>query len=66
VRQSSSIGRELLWLALFLAIFIIMTWLVLEFFIGRAHFNDKIAIMLCALFSGLIWIAIRAAVTRRA
>lgn len=62
----TSIATELKWLALFLGIFVVLTWPVLEFFVGRAHFNDKIAITLCALFSGLIWIAIRAANTRRA
>jgi hypothetical protein len=66
VRQSSSAGRELLWLVAFLAIFITMTYLVLKFFVGPAHFNDKIAIMLCAIFAALIWIAIRAANARRA
>ena len=65
-QSPTSIATELKWLALFLTIFFFLTWLVLKFFVGPAHFNIMIAIMLCALLSAFIWIAIRAANTRRA
>ncbi|HEY5257623.1 MAG TPA: hypothetical protein VIJ12_04515 [Candidatus Baltobacteraceae bacterium] len=66
MRQPTSVGGELLWLLAFLAIFFVLTFLVLKFFVAYQHFNDRIAIMLCAIVSGLIWIALRAANARRA
>jgi len=59
VRRQSSIGQELVWLVIFLAIFAVVAATVLRFAATR-HFNDRIAVALAALFSALIMIALRA------
>jgi uncharacterized membrane-anchored protein len=61
----SSIGRELLWLAVWLAIFVSITVLMLRFVVPH-HFNDRIAVLISAILSGLAMIALRAYATRRA
>lgn len=59
MRRQSSIGQELVWLVIFLAIFAVVAATVLRVAATR-HFNDWIAIALAALFSALIMIALRA------
>jgi len=63
--RSSSIGAELGWLALFLVIFIAITYCMLRFVVPL-HFNDRIAVILSAIVSGVIWVAVRAWYVRRA
>jgi small basic protein len=64
-RSQSSIGQELLWLAIWAVIFAIVTILMLRFVVPH-HFNDKIAIMISAIISGVAMIALRAYVSGRA
>lgn len=64
-RSESSIGRELLWLLVWIAIFAICEFLLLKFLVPH-HFNDRIAVMIAAIISGVAMIALRAYVTRRA
>ncbi len=63
--SQSSIGQELLWLLVWAVIFIVITWLMLKFVVPH-HFNDRIAVMISAIVSGVAMIALRAYVTRRA
>lgn len=63
--MQSSIGRELLWLVLWLAIFVLLTVLMLKFVVPH-HFNDRVAVMIAAILSGLAMIGLRAYTTRRA
>jgi uncharacterized membrane-anchored protein len=63
--SQSSIGQELLWLAVWAVIFIFITVLLLKFVVPH-HFNDRIAVMISAIVSGVAMIALRAYVTRRA
>jgi hypothetical protein len=60
----SSISAEIGWLAFFLAIFVGTVYLAVRLLVPH-HFNDKVAIMLAAIFAGLILIAARAWFTRR-
>jgi uncharacterized membrane protein len=62
--KSSSIVNEIGWLAYFLTVFVAAVYLLVRTLVPH-HFNDKIAIALAALFSGLIMIATRAWVSRR-
>ena len=62
--QSSSVAGEIGWLVYFLAIFVAAVYLLVRTLVPH-HFNDKVAIALAALFSGLIMIATRAWLTRR-
>jgi hypothetical protein len=64
VQKRSSIAAEIGWLLLFLAIFAIVAFLFIRLVVPH-HFNDRIAITLAALFSGLIMIVIRAWWQRR-
>jgi uncharacterized membrane-anchored protein len=64
-RSQSSIGQELLWLAVWAVIFVVITVLLLRFLVPH-HFNDRIAVMISAIVSGIAMIALRAYVTRRA
>ena len=57
-RNQSSIGQELRWLGLWLAIFVVITVLLLRFVVPH-HFNDRVAIMLSAIISGVIMIVLR-------
>lgn len=63
--SQSSIGQELLWLLIWAVIFAVITWLMLKFVVPH-HFNDRIAVMISAIISGVAMIALRAYVTRRA
>jgi hypothetical protein len=64
MRQPSSIRAELGWLAFFLVIFVVAVYLMVRFVVPH-HFNDKVAIMLAAIFAGLTLIFVRAWVMRR-
>ena len=64
-RSDSSIGQELLWLLVWLLIFVVLTFLLLKFLVPH-HFNDRIAVLISAIFASLIWIALRAYAARRA
>jgi uncharacterized membrane-anchored protein len=64
-RSDSSVGRELLWLLVWAVIFIFFTVMLLRFVVPH-HFNDRIAVMISAIVSGVAMIALRAYVTRRA
>ncbi|HET6894837.1 MAG TPA: hypothetical protein VFH72_05580 [Candidatus Baltobacteraceae bacterium] len=64
-RSRSSIGQELFWLLVWLVIFVIITVLLLKFVVPH-HFNDRIAVMISAIVSGVAMIALRAYVSRRA
>jgi len=63
--QKSSVGTELLWLFVWLIIFVIITTAMIKFVVPH-HFNDRVAVMLSAIFSGLAMIGLRAYTTRRA
>ncbi len=63
--RSSSIGAELGWLVLFLVIFVAITYCMLRFIVPL-HFNDRIAVILAAIVSGVIWVVIRAWYVSRA
>lgn len=63
--SQSSIGQELLWLAVWAVIFVFITILMLKFVVPH-HFNDRIAIMISAIVSGVAMIALRAYASRRA
>ncbi|MDQ2991330.1 MAG: hypothetical protein M3R30_00730 [Candidatus Eremiobacteraeota bacterium] len=56
---SSSIGRELLWLLLFLALLFVFEYLMLRFVVPTG-FNDRIAVLIAALVAGVVWILLRA------
>jgi len=59
VRRQTTIGQELLWLLVFLGIFATAAVLLLAW--ARSHyFNDRIAIALAAMASGVVTIALRA------
>ena len=64
-RSSSSIGNELRWLFIWLIIFVVITTLMLKFVVPH-HFNDRVAVMISAIVSGLAMIALRAYFTRKA
>lgn len=61
--QSSVLG-EIGWLAYFLAVLVVAVYALVRLLVPH-HFNDKVAIMLAAIFSGLVMIATRAWVTAR-
>lgn len=63
-RGSSSVGAELGWLVVFLAIFAAIAFLMLRFVVPH-HFNDRIAIVIAAIVSGLLMIALRARYAKR-
>jgi bacteriorhodopsin len=63
--SQSSIGQELLWLAVWAAIFILVTIVMLKFVVPH-HFNDRIAVVISAIISGVAMIALRAYASRRA
>jgi hypothetical protein len=65
VRQRSSVLVEIAWLAYFFAIFVIGVY-VMVIFVVPHHFNDKVAIVIAALFAGVAMIATRAWWTNRA
>ncbi|HEY8298571.1 MAG TPA: hypothetical protein VIG32_11190 [Candidatus Baltobacteraceae bacterium] len=61
---SSPLG-ELRWLLAFLAIFAVITFLMLKFVVPH-HFNDRVAVTISALLAGVIWMILRANAARRA
>lgn len=62
--SNSSVGRELVWLLAWLVIFVVLTWALLKFLVPH-HFNDRIAVIISAIVSSLVWIGLRAYVARR-
>ncbi len=50
---------EIGWLAYFFAIFVILVY-VFNIFVVPHHFNDKIAILLAAIFAAIVMIVTRA------
>ncbi len=65
MQQRSSILAELGWLGLFFGLFVVLVYL-LNIVLVPHHFNDKVAIMLAAIFAGIGMIAARAYAMRRA
>ena len=63
-RSPSSVLTEIGWLAFFLVVFVAAVYLLVRSLVPH-HFNDKIAIVLAAIFAGLIMIGTRAWVSRR-
>ncbi len=63
-RSRSSVAAEVAWLAYFIAVFVVAVYLLVGLLVPH-HFNDKIAIVLAAIFAGLVMIATRAWVTAR-
>lgn len=57
-QRPSNVRNELGWLALFVAIFIVITYALLRFVVPL-HFNDRIAVMISAILTGIIWIGLR-------
>jgi hypothetical protein len=65
VRNSrSSVSAEFGWLAYFLAVFVASVYALVRLLVPH-HFNDKVAVMLAAIFAGLIMIGTRAWVNTR-
>jgi hypothetical protein len=58
-RSPSSVSAEIGWLAFFLVVFVAAVYLLVRSLVPH-HFNDKIAIVLAAMFAGLVMIATRA------
>jgi nitrate reductase gamma subunit len=63
-RSPSSVVTEIGWLVFFLVTFVVAVYLLVRLLVPH-HFNDKIAIVLAAMFAGLIMIGTRAWVSRR-
>jgi hypothetical protein len=59
----SSVLAETGWLAFFLLVFVAAVYLLVRTLVPH-HFNDKIAIVLAAIFAGLTMIGTRAWLTR--
>ena len=57
--QRSSLLTEFGWLAFFLLVFVAAVYLLVRTLVPH-HFNDKVAIMISAIFAGLAMIAVRA------
>lgn len=55
----SSVAGEIGWLAYFLVVFAVATYLLLRYLVPH-HFNDKVAVMLAAILAGLVLIGTRA------
>jgi predicted PurR-regulated permease PerM len=64
-RSQSSIGQELLWLLVWAVIFAAITFVLLRFVVPH-HFNDRIAVIISAIISGVAMIGLRAYFSRRA
>ncbi len=60
----SSIATEFGWLAFFLVVFAAVTYALLRWLVPH-HFNDRIAVVLAAIFAGLVMIFTRAAASKR-
>jgi uncharacterized protein YggT (Ycf19 family) len=59
----SSIAAEFGWLAFFLVVFAAAAYALLRWLVPH-HFNDRIAVVLAAIFAGLVMIFTRAAASR--
>src|SRR5579864_5371444 len=59
VRRQTSIGQELIWLLIFFAILAAVASIALRLAAAQ-HFDDRIAVTIAGLFSGLLIIALRA------
>jgi hypothetical protein len=57
-QRRSSVSGEIGWLAYFLFVFAVTAYLLLKNLVPH-HFNDRVAVMLAAIFSGLLWIGTR-------
>jgi uncharacterized protein YggT (Ycf19 family) len=60
----SSVAVEVGWLAFFLVVFAVIAYALLRWLVPH-HFNDRIAVLLAAIFAGLVMIFTRASVSRR-
>lgn len=58
-QRGSSLSGEIAWLVYFLFVFAVTAYLLLRDLVPH-HFNDKVAVMLAAIFAGLVWIGTRA------
>jgi len=61
----SSVAGEFGWLAFFLVVFALIAYALLRWLVPH-HFNDRIAVLLAAIFAGLVMIFTRAAASKRA
>jgi hypothetical protein len=57
-QRPSNVRNELGWLLLFVAIFVAITYALLRFVVPL-HFNDRVAVIISAILSGVIWIGLR-------
>jgi hypothetical protein len=65
VRHSrSSVSIEIAWLAYFLCVFVAAVYLLMRSLVPH-HFNDKIAVVLAAIFAGLMMIGTRSWVSAK-
>jgi hypothetical protein len=62
--KGSPLLAEIGWLGYFFAVFVIAVY-VLALFVVPHHFNDKVAIMLAAMFAALAMIGTRAWLSAR-
>lgn len=62
---SSSVGSELLWLALFLAMFAIIALAMNYLLVVPTGFNDRISVSLAGFFAAVIWIMLRGRFAKR-
>ncbi|HEY1869164.1 MAG TPA: hypothetical protein VGG70_12780 [Candidatus Cybelea sp.] len=60
----SSVSGEIGWLAYFLVVFVATGYGLLRILVPH-HFNDRVAVMLAAIFAGLAMIGTRAWVSAR-
>lgn len=61
-RNQSSIAQELRWLGIWLLVFVVVTVVLVRFVMPN---NDRVAIMLSAIVSGVVMIALRARASGR-
>jgi hypothetical protein len=64
-RSQSSVATELLWLLVWASIFTVLTYVMLRFVVPH-HFNDRVAVLISGIVSGVAMIALRAYASRRA
>lgn len=57
--MQSSVTTEVAWLVFFLAVFVVFVLLLRRMLVPH-HFNEIVAIVLAALFAGLVMIGVRA------
>jgi hypothetical protein len=58
------VAIELAWLLYFLFVFVVIVYLLVRNLVPH-HFNDKIAVVLAAIFAGLVMIGTRAWIGRK-